>query len=112
MTARDDTVVIKGIREGLLLTLNPEGGEWPVIIARLMKRLDEQIGFFRGARVALDVGRRPVLPHEMESLRLLLSKRDMTLWAVVSDSATTQNTARNMGLETTLIARNEHLDTP
>lgn len=112
MTTRDDTVVIKGIREGLLVTISPDGGEWPVLIARLMKRLDEKIGFFRGARVALDVGSRPVLPHEMESLRLLLSKRDMTLWAVVSDSGTTQNTSRNLGLETTLIARSEHLDTP
>lgn len=111
MTARDELVAIKGIREGLLLTMQPDGGEWAELTARLMLRIDEKKDFFKGARVALDVGNRPVLPHELESLRLLLQKREMTLWAVVSTSQTTQGTARSMGLETTLVTRNEQLET-
>jgi len=104
-------VVIKGIREGLLLTLSPQS-DWMELTRRLAQRLDEKKGFFSGARIALEVGNRPVLPHEMDSLRLILQKRDMTLWAVVSTSSTTQNTARSMGLETTLVANAEQLETP
>lgn len=108
----DDSIAIKGIREGLLLTIKADGGEWSELTTRLAGRLDEQKSFFKGARVALDVGDRPVRPHELESLRLTLHKRDMTLWAVVSDSATTLGAARHLGLETTLITQQEQLETP
>lgn len=111
MTTRDDFITIKGIREGLLLTLSPEG-EWAELTARLAARIDEKRGFFRGARAALDVGSRPVLPHELDSLRLMLQKREMTLWAVVSSSSTTQITARNLNLETSLVAEQEQLEMP
>jgi septum site-determining protein MinC len=112
MTAKDDLVTIKGITEGLLLTVNPESSEWGELVGRLMQRIDEKRGFFKGARVALDVGSRPVRPHELDNLRLLLAKREMTLWAVVSTSGTTLNSARNMGLETTLITRSGQLEVP
>lgn len=112
MTARDNQITIKGIREGLLLSLDGESGDWGDLSGRLIARIDEKRDFFKGARVALEVGARPVLPHELESLRLLLVKREMTLWAVISTSATTQATARTLGLETTLIRRNEQLDMP
>jgi len=108
----DDSIAIKGIREGLLLTIKSDGGEWAELTARLAMRIDEQRGFFKGARVALDVGSRPVRHHELDSLRALLSKRDVTLWAVISTSGTTQGSARNLGLETTLVAQQEQLDTP
>ncbi len=114
MTARDDSIVIKGIREGLLLTLRTSGDEWGDLVARLAKRIDENRTFFSGAqaRIALNVGERPVLPHELDSLRLMLTKRGITLWAVVSTSATTQSTARNMGLETSLVAEHGQLELP
>lgn len=112
MAAKDDLIAIKGIREGLLLTLTADSSEWGEVTTRLSSKLDEKRGFFKGARVALDVGPRPVLPHEMDSLRLLLQKREMTLWAVVSTSATTQSTARNLGLETSLVAAGESLEAP
>src|SRR5215510_10334774 len=108
----DDSIAIKGIREGLLLTIKSDAGEWAELTARLAIRIDEQRGFFKGARVALDVGSRPVRHHELDSLRALLSKRDVTLWAVISTSGTTQGSARNLGLETTLVAQQEQLDTP
>ncbi|HVO43587.1 MAG TPA: septum site-determining protein MinC [Aggregatilineales bacterium] len=107
----DDGIAIKGIREGLLLTIDP-GGEWAELTSRLAIRIDQQRGFFKGARVALDVGSRPVRPHELDSLKALLTKREVTLWAVVSDSATTQNSAHNLGLETSLITRQEQLEVP
>lgn len=110
----DDSFVIKGIREGLLLTIKPDSSDWAELTARLAKRIDDQRAFFKGARVALDVGSRPVRNHELESLKLLLNRREMTLWAVVSDSATTQGAAKHLGLETSLVTNTtntEHLET-
>jgi septum site-determining protein MinC len=108
----EEAIAIKGIKEGLLLTIKPDAGDWAELTSKLVIRIDEKKAFFKGARVALDVGNRPVLPHELDSFKVLLTKRDMILWAVISDSATTQGAARNLGLETTLIAQQEQLDTP
>jgi septum site-determining protein MinC len=108
----DDAIAIRGIREGLLLTVKPDGGDWSEVIHRLVARIDEQRAFFKGARVALDVGSRPVIHHELDNLRAILIKREMILWAVISSSNTTQGAARNLGLETTLVAQQEQLDTP
>ncbi len=106
----DDPIAIKGIREGLLLTIRPDGGEWMELTNKLAARIDQQPAFFKGARVALDVGSRPVRPHEMDSLKLALGKREMNLWAVISNSATTTATALNLGLETTLVHSQEQME--
>lgn len=111
MGTMDDAIAIKGIKEGLLLTIAPDGGEWMELTGRLTARIDQQAAFFKGARVALDVGDRPVRPHELESLQALLNRRALTLWAVVSDSDTTNKTARNLGLETSLVPEQEQMET-
>ena len=108
----DDGIAIKGIREGLLLTINPDGGEWAEMTSRLAMKIDQQRGFFKGARVALDVGNRPVRHHELDSLKVLLSKREVTLWAVISSSVTTQGAASHLGLETALIPQQEQMEAP
>src|SRR5262249_24230263 len=48
----------------------------------------------------------------LDSLKVLLSKREVTLWAVVSTSVTTQGAARNLGLETTLVPHQEQMEAP
>ena len=103
----DEAISIKGIREGLLLTIKPDVGDWQEMASKVASRIDEQRAFFKGARMALDVGSRPVRHHELDTLRVVLSNRDITLWAVVSASETTQSAARNLGMETTLITHNE-----
>src|SRR5579864_133559 len=108
----DDGIGIKGIKEGLLLTIKPDGGEWSEITARLADRIDQQPAFFKGARVALDVGSRPVRPHELETLKAQLSRRNLTLWAVVSNSETTHSAAQHIGLETALIPQHGQLEAP
>ena len=108
----DEAITIKGIREGLLLTIKPDGGEWSELAVKIAERIDEQREFFKGARVALDVGTRPVLQLELDRLKAVLSNRNMILWAVISASATTISAAKNLGLETTLITHNdEQLET-
>ncbi len=108
----DDPISIRGIREGILLSIRSDIGDWNEMVNRLVGRIDEQRAFFKGARVALDVGSRPVIHHELDNLRALLTKREMMLWAVISTSNTTKGAARNLGLETTLVAQAEQLDTP
>jgi len=108
----DEAIAIRGIREGLLLTIKADGGDWSDLVTRVTTRLDEQAAFFKGARIALDVGNRPILQHDLDSLKALLTKRDITLWAVISDSPTTQSSARHLNLETALVAQSEQLEAP
>ncbi|MBX3064823.1 MAG: septum site-determining protein MinC [Anaerolineae bacterium] len=108
----DDPIAIKGIREGLLVTLKDPFSEWAEATARLAQRIDERRAFFKGARLALDVGDRPVRQHELDNLKAILTRREITLWAVISSSATTQGAAHNLGLETQLVTGTEQLETP
>src|SRR3954465_15758564 len=107
----DESIAIRGIREGLLVTIRPDGSPWSDRVGQLLKRIDDQGKFFKGARIALDVDNRPVLQHELDTLRVLLSRREIKLWAVISSSDTTQNAAQHLGLETSLIAEQEQLET-
>ena len=52
-----DQITIKGIREGLLVTLG-DGGDWPTTSQALLGRIDRASDFFKGARLALGVGPR------------------------------------------------------
>jgi septum site-determining protein MinC len=91
---------IKGIREGLLVTLND--GEWPDLQAALVKSIDNQPAFFHGARLVLDVGGQVLHVTELNTLRDLLSERTVSLWAILSESPITEQTAQNLGLATRL----------
>lgn len=99
--ANQNTFVIKGVRDGLLVHLNTEE-DWTVQVKRLVAHIDEQTTFFRGARLALDVGARSIRKHELGALQAMLEKRGVTLWAVLSESITTLGAARKLGLSTTL----------
>jgi septum site-determining protein MinC len=92
------SVQIKGIRDGLLVTVGD--GDWPVLQEILLKQIDEKGAFFRGARLALDVGNHILKAVEMGALRDQLSDRGVILWAVVSNSPTTEQSAQVMGLAT------------
>jgi septum site-determining protein MinC len=94
------TVQIKGIRDGLLILLGE--GPWPEVRAALMEQVDGQADFLRGARVALDVGNHILKAVELGGLRDALSERGITLWAVISNSPTTEATAQTLGMATRL----------
>ncbi len=57
-------VQIKGLGEGLLVI--PADGEWDEIHHAILKHIDEQTGFFQGARLALDLGN-----HVLKAAELL-----------------------------------------
>lgn len=91
-------VQIKGIREGLLVTLGE--GAWQEVNQALLEHLDQQAEFLKGARLALDVGNRVLKAAELGQLRSRLSERELALWAVLSNSPTTERTAQTLGLAT------------
>ncbi|NLG99185.1 MAG: septum site-determining protein MinC [Chloroflexi bacterium] len=89
---------IKGIKDGLLVTLGE--GEWSELEEALIARVEEQAGFFQGARMALDVGNHVLRAVEMGALRDKLSSKGISLWAVISNSQVTEQTALMLGLAT------------
>lgn len=91
-------VQIKGIREGLLIILGE--GDWDEIHTLLLEQLDQQAEFLRGARLALDVGNHILKAVDLGQLRDQLSERGLSLWAVLSGSPTTEQTAQTLGLAT------------
>jgi septum site-determining protein MinC len=93
---------IKGIKEGLLVTLGE--GEWGDLQTNLLAHIQERASFFIGARVALDVGNHILRVVELSGLRDRLSEAGISLWAVLSNSPTTEHTAQNLGLATRLSA--------
>lgn len=97
------TVAIKGVKDGLLVTVS-ESEEWQIIVNDLAARIDHQSAFFNGARVTLDVGSRPVRKDELSSLKAMLERRNISLWSVTSDSATSIDSASALDLRATASA--------
>jgi septum site-determining protein MinC len=91
-------VQIKGMRDGLLVSLGDAG--WPVVQRALIERIEQQPAFFQGARLALDVGNQTLKSSELSNLRDKLSEHGIMLWAILSLSPVTENTAQILGLAT------------
>ncbi|MBI3242356.1 MAG: septum site-determining protein MinC [Chloroflexi bacterium] len=93
-------VVIKGIKEGLLV--NVGDGEWREAAQILLTKLGEGGEFFQGARLVLQLNSRAVGAADLGKLRNDLADLKINLWAVLSESALTENAAKALGLETSL----------
>ncbi|MCC6298605.1 MAG: septum site-determining protein MinC [Anaerolineales bacterium] len=89
---------IKGLRDGLLVAL--DDAAWEEQHAALIAQVDAQPAFFQGARLALDVATQVLHVNELVELRDQLSERGIFLWAVISESPTTEQTAQLLGLAT------------
>jgi len=89
---------IKGLRDGLLVSLSE--APWEEQCTALLAQIDGQQAFFNGARLALDIGNQILRVNEMVELRDRLSERNVSLWAVISESPTTEKTAQLLGLAT------------
>ena len=98
MSENSASIQIKGIRDGLLATLSM--AEWEDQRAVMLSQIDERPTFFRGARLAMDVGEQVLKVNELVEFRDQLSERGVSLWAVVSESPTTEKTAQLLGLAT------------
>jgi len=91
-------VQIKGIRDGLLATFVEAA--WEDQCIALLAQIDERPAFFQGARLAIDVGVQILKVNDLVDLRDRLSERNLALWAVISESPTTEHTSQLLGLAT------------
>ncbi|HEX7587206.1 MAG TPA: hypothetical protein VF478_02730, partial [Anaerolineae bacterium] len=82
MTIDRMNISFKGTREGLLITLGE--GAWPDVLNELTTQLSRPSAqsFFKGARVILETGERPIAVTELEELIALFAQHDMTLSSV------------------------------
>jgi septum site-determining protein MinC len=86
------------LRDGLLVSL--DDAPWEDQRAALIAQVDAQPAFFQGARLALDVASQVLHVKELVDLRDQLSERGIFLWALISESPTTESTAQLLGLAT------------
>lgn len=98
MNETQSLLQIKGLRDGLLITM--DDASWEDQRAALIAQVDGQPAFFQGARLALDVASQALHVNELVEIRDQLSERGISLWAVISESPTTENTAQLLGLAT------------
>lgn len=91
-------VEIKGIREGLLITVSNDA--WPKAKAALQEQIKEQSEFLRGGRLILNVGNHVIRAAELGKLRDMLNEDGLSLWAVISNSPITEQNAQLLGLAT------------
>ncbi len=101
--ATEDGIVIKGTRNGLLITLGP--GAWHIALGALERRIAATPEFFKGARVALNVEARRLLEVDARAARDMLAQYDVMLWGIVSDDEETRQMAAVMGLNAELPRR-------
>lgn len=98
MEQATSVVQIKGIRDGLLATFSDAA--WEDQHVALLTQIDERPAFFQSARLAIDVGNQVLKVNDLVELRDQLSERNVALWAVVSESPTTEQTSQLLGLAT------------
>ena len=98
MAETNSLIQIKGLRDGLLVSL--DDAPWEEQRSALLLQVDSQPAFFQGARLALDVASQVLHVNELVELRDQLSERGIALWAVISESPTTEHTAQLLGLAT------------
>ena len=94
------SINIKGIKEGLLVTVGD--GDWGEASRLLLEKLREKVEFFKGARLVLNVGGRALGAADLGKLRNDLGDLQINLWTVLSESTMTDNAAKALGLDTAL----------
>ena len=98
MAETNSMIQIKGLRDGLLVSL--DDAPWEEQRTAFLTQVDAQPDFFKGARLALDVASQVLHVNDLVELRDQLSDRGIFLWAVISESPTTEKTAQLLGLAT------------
>jgi septum site-determining protein MinC len=93
-------ITIKGTREGLLVTVAES--TWAEAQPSLLQAIDTQADFFRGARLALQVGDLEIGAADLGGLVGDLARREVHLWAVLSEHQATKAAAADLGLAISL----------
>ena len=110
LTTLRSAVKIKGRPGGVSLELGE--GEWDELLHLLEERLKAAEGFFRGGRVVLDVGPRPLVEDHLRQVREMLEAHEMELAVVRSTAERTLQAAMEVGVSTTNEEPQESLHIP
>jgi septum site-determining protein MinC len=92
----DQKIEVKGIKNGILIEAGD--GEWMEREKAILDHIDQNLAFFTGARLVVDVGDRELNSQTLADLRNELSDRDIKLWAVLSSSSATERASQDLGL--------------
>src|SRR5215471_17266901 len=107
-------IAIKGTRNGLLLTLEPET-PFSDLLNALSQRLSEAPAFFSGASLALDTTRRHLRMSERTQLEALLAKYQMSVTSLEQSPAAIgkereDTSASTMGFELAYVTQKMSAD--
>lgn len=94
--ATASAITIKGRTDGVAIEIGK--GNWAELLVNLTERLTQASDFFRGGRVALDVGARPLVETELQQVHDLLEKMGLKLGAVRTKSERTFQAALSLGI--------------
>lgn len=94
-------ISIKGIREGLLVTV-PDRGSFADLLTLLRTELTQKRAFLQGSQVALQVGYRKLTKEDLRDLQTLFEHNHLELWAVLAEEPTAREAARELALATRL----------
>jgi septum site-determining protein MinC len=92
-----EAVIIKGVREGLLLIVDDDV-PFAQVLTELVTRINAQPNFFKGAAVTLNMGRRVFDAPEFDVLYRMLTRNGMKVQMVVSTSAQGRMVAESFGV--------------
>lgn len=92
---------IKGIRDGLLLTLDPRPN-FDDAFSDLSNEITSRGEFLRNSRIAVDLGGRIVSTEQIGAMQEIFANNGIALWAVLSHREASRSAARDLGLATRL----------
>lgn len=103
-------IQVKGIREGILLSLDDRDTTTDVLMETLGQELAQKRDFLEGSRIILEVGSRPLQRGELAEIQALLEENGLELWAVLAETQGTKEAARELSLATRLAGSNTDLE--
>lgn len=100
MSPEERQISIKGIREGLLVTLGD--GSYADIVQQLRAELAQKQDFLKGSKMVLQIGDWPLQPQQLAEIKDLFEIEELTLWTILTEQAELRAAARELGLATRL----------
>ena len=91
-----DDIEIKGIKNGILIEIKE--GDWDTRKGSILSHIDQNLAFFKGAKLVLDVGNRIMKIPDLTDLRNELDDRKIKLRGVLSTAQETERASQDLGL--------------
>lgn len=98
-----DSISIKGIRQGVLVSLS-EDGDWDTVVTDLATLIEERGRFFKGARWVIDIKDRPLGNGDLVRLQDQLDLAEVELVGILATDPETLRAAETLALPTSLDA--------